>query len=186
MRLERAFEWILWNSRVAVIVAVVASLLVGFGALWVSTVDAFTLLAHMTHYHEASASGIAEAGIAGQDALRSTIVAHVVAVVDGYLLAAIMLIFALGLYELFVSRIDVAEGSEFASRVLLIRSLDDLKDRLAKVVLLMLVVKFFEIAIGVKIERPLDLLYLAVGIALVSTALWLSHGGPAKPKLADH
>lgn len=181
MRLERAFEWILWNSRVAVIVAVVASLLVGLGALWVSTVDAVTLLSHMTHYHEASASGGA-----AQDAERAIIVAHVVAVIDGYLLAAIMLIFALGLYELFVSRIDVAEGSEFASRVLLIRSLDDLKDRLAKVVLLMLVVRFFEIATGVKVERPLDLLYLALGIALVATALWLSHGGPAKPKAAEH
>ena len=74
---------------------------------------------------------------------EGTIVAHVVEVVDGYLLAAIMLIFALGLYELFVSRIEIAEGSEFAERLLLIRSLDDLKDRLAKVVLLILVVKFF-------------------------------------------
>jgi hypothetical protein len=49
-----------------------------------------------------------------------------------------MLIFALGLYELFVSRIEIAEGSEFAERRLLIRSLDDLKDHLAKVVLLKL------------------------------------------------
>lgn len=32
------------------------------------------------------------------------------------------LIFALGLYELFVSRIEIAEGSELASRLLLIRS----------------------------------------------------------------
>ena len=181
MRLERSFEWLLWNSRVLVVVAVIASLAVGIGALWVSTVDAVTLLGHMVHYGESTALSAIE-----QAALRSSIVAHVVGVVDGYLLATIMLIFALGLYELFVSRIEAAEGSEFASRVLLIRSLDDLKDRLAKVVLLMLVVKFFEIAIGVKIERPLDLLYLALGIALVAAALWLSHGGPTKAKGGGH
>jgi uncharacterized membrane protein YqhA len=103
-------------------------------------------------------------------------VAHVVEVVDGYLLAAIMLIFALGLYELFVSRIEIAEGSEFAERLLLIRSLDDLKDRLAKVVLLILVVKFFEYAIALRIDRALDLLWLGLSIALVSAALVLGRG----------
>jgi uncharacterized membrane protein YqhA len=97
-------------------------------------------------------------------------------VVDGYLLATIMLIFALGLYELFVSRIDVAEGSEFASRLLLIRSLDDLTDRLAKVVPLILVVKFFEYALRGDYKEPLHLLYLALGTALVAAAIRLSHG----------
>jgi len=100
---------------------------------------------------------------------------EVVEVVDGYLLATIMLIFALGLYELFVSRIEIAEGSEFASRLLLIRSLDDLKDRLTKVVLVILVVKFFEYALRLEFRTSLDLLWLALGIMLVSAALWLSH-----------
>jgi uncharacterized membrane protein YqhA len=119
---------------------------------------------------------------ASRTELRATVVAHVVEVVDGYLLAAIMLIFALGLYELFVSRIDVAEGSEFAERLLLIRSLDDLKDRLAKVVLLILVVKFFEFALRLTITSALDLLWLGLGILLVAAAVMLTHkGGPAVP-----
>jgi uncharacterized membrane protein YqhA len=100
----------------------------------------------------------------------------VVEVVDGYLVATIMFIFSLGLYELFVSRIDAAEGSEFAQRVLLIRSLDDLKDRLAKLVLLILVVKFFEHALILKYTGPLDLLQLAGGVLLVSLALYFSQG----------
>ena len=95
-----------------------------------------------------------------------------------------VLIFALGLYELFISRIDVAEGSEFAARLLLIRNLDDLKDRLAKVVLLILVVKFFEYALALHVERSLDLLWLGLGIALVATAVLLSHGKPSHGKQA--
>jgi uncharacterized membrane protein YqhA len=168
MKIETAFEKILWGSRLIVLLAVVASLVVAMGMFFVSTVDVVELLGHMAHY----------ASVHGEQrtALRSLVVAQVVEVVDGYLLAAIMLIFSLGLYELFVSRIDVAEGSEFASRLLLIRSLDDLKDRLAKVVLLILVVKFFEYALQLHFQTSLDLLYLAVGILLVSGALYLSHG----------
>ena len=167
MRIEPLFEKVLWYSRLVVLVPVVASLLVSFGMFYVSTVDVGTLAGHILHYH-ASAEG-------ARMEVRSAIVAHVVEVVDGYLLATIMLIFALGLYELFVSRIEIAEGSEFASRLLLIRSLDDLKDRLTKVVLVILVVKFFEYALRLEFRTSLDLLWLALGIMLVSAALWLSH-----------
>jgi uncharacterized membrane protein YqhA len=55
-----------------------------------------------------------------------------VKIVDGYLLAAIRLIFALGLYELFISPIEVANNSELVSGILLIRNLDNLKDHLVR------------------------------------------------------
>ena len=93
--------------------------------------------------------------------MRATTIAHVVGILDGYLLATVLLIFALGLYELFVSKIDEAERSEMGSRVLFIKSLDDLKARLGKVVLMILIVKFFEHALGMHFDRPLDMLYFA-------------------------
>ena len=166
---EKAFESLLWNSRLIVLVAVVASLIVALAMFYISTVDVISLGKHLLHYHDLTLEADARME------LRATVVAHVVEVVDGYLLASIMLIFALGLYELFVNRIDQAEGSEFAARLLLIRSLDDLKDRLAKVVLLILVVKFFEYALALKITAALDLLWLALGIALIAAALLFSH-----------
>jgi uncharacterized membrane protein YqhA len=170
--IQKPFEQLLWGSRLIVLLAVVASLLVAFGMFFVSTVDVVGLVQYMAHYPFTHGAERAE--------LRAGIVAHVVEAVDGYLLAAIMLIFSLGLYELFVSRIDVAEGSEFAERVLLIRSLDDLKDRLGKVVLLILVVKFFEYALHLSFKTPLDLLYLAIGVLLVSAALYLTKGKESK------
>ena len=54
--------------------------------------------------------------------------------------------------------------------------LDDLKDRLAKLVLLILAVKFFEHALILKDTAPLDLLQLAGGVLLVSLALYFSQG----------
>ena len=167
-RVEKAFESLLWNSRLVVLLAVVASLAVAMVMFFVATLDVWHLVTHLGGY--ASLTGDARMEF------RTETIASVVEVVDGYLVATIMLIFSLGLYELFVSRIEVAEGSEFAQRVLLIRSLDDLKDRLAKLVLLILVVKFFEHALTLKYSGPLELLYLAGGVLLVSLALYFSQG----------
>jgi uncharacterized membrane protein YqhA len=152
-----------------VLVAVVASLVAGFAIFFISTVDVVQLLGKIAVYTDPAMSDKA------RDSLRSGILAHIVDAVDGYLLATVMLIFAMGLYELFISKIDAVETSELAERVLLIKNLDDLKDRLAKVVLLMLVVKFFQYALDLKYENPLELLYLAIGILLIAAALYLSH-----------
>ena len=163
------FERLLWQSRLLVLVAVVASLATAVGVLFIATVDVVYLIRDIARY-----GGVGGLDTAARTTLRVDAIGQIVDVVDLYLLAGVMIIFALGLYELFVSRIDVAEQSEFAGRLLLIRSLDDLKDRLAKVILLMLIVKFFQYALRFKYDSPLELLYLAIGIALIGGALYLT------------
>lgn len=165
---EKFVENILWNSRLIVILPVLVGLLLGVGIFVVTTVDSLLLLLHMIGYLDPAMTEEARA------AARLETISETVAIVDGYLLASIMVIFSLGLYELFVNKIDRAEGSEFATRLLLIRSLDDLKDRLANVILLILIVKFFQVALNLKYENPLDLLLLALGIGLLAAALLLS------------
>lgn len=169
MTIERLFEGLLWKSRFLVLVAVVASLVAAVVMTIIASVDVWDLITHLPGYFGYLDP---EARIA----FRNTTVAHVVEIVDGYLLAAILLIFSLGLYELFISDIDAALESKHAKRLLLIRSLDDLKDRLAKVVLLILVVKFFQFAGRLKYDSALELLYLALGTLGVAAALYLSHG----------
>ncbi|CAN8140233.1 conserved membrane hypothetical protein [uncultured Thiomicrorhabdus sp.] len=164
--IERSVEFTLWNSRFVVMVAVVASLLTAFAIFYTTSIDVFYTIAHLTHYHELDDAGRME--------MKAQTVAHVVASVDGFLLGAIMLIFSLGLYELFISKIDVAQGNG-TSKILIINSLDDLKDKLAKVILMILVVMFFEQAIFLKPTGPLELLYYALAIMLVALALFLSH-----------
>ena len=168
---ERFFEGLLWESRFAVLFAVVASLLSSLAVFYMATVDAYYMISHLGEYASSTLD------VAARNELRSTTITHVVEIVDGYLLATVLLIFSLGLYELFISKIDKAEDSETSSNVLLISSLDDLKGRLAKVILMILIVKFFEHAIGMSFSSPLDLLYLAGGISLLGLALYLSHAG---------
>ncbi|HHN73260.1 MAG TPA: YqhA family protein, partial [Thermopetrobacter sp.] len=115
-----------------------------------------------------------ELGESERAILHDQTIKHVVQVIDGYLLATVLLIFALGLYELFISRIDQADTST-SSRILSIRNLDDLKNRLAKVILMILVVKFFDHAISMKFDSSYDMLSFAGGIALIGLALFLTH-----------
>jgi uncharacterized membrane protein YqhA len=168
-KIEHVFETLLWGTRYIVLFAVLASLAAALTMFYITTIDAYIMVTHLGDYSSASLS--AEA----RSLLRAETVTHVVEIVDGYLMATVMLIFALGLYELFIGNIEVAEKSETASNVLIIRDLDDLKARLAKVIMMILIVRFFEYAIKTHFNSALELLYLAAGIALIGVALYLSH-----------
>lgn len=167
--LENLFEGSLWNSRFVIIAAVIGSLLAGFAIFYMATVDVVILLQHALHYADSSLTDEA------RKALHDGTVSHIVEVVDGYLLATVMLIFSLGLYELFISDIDQAHGDRASSKILVINSLDDLKSRLAKVILMIMIVTLFEEAINMHITTPLDLVYLGASISLIALALYLSH-----------
>lgn len=174
MKLENIFQGALWNSRFVILAAVVSSLFSAFAMFYIATIDAFYMIIHLGDYASSDLT------IADRNALRGETVTHVVEIIDGYLLATVLLIFAMGLYELFISPIEEAKGSETASNVLLIDSLDDLKNRLAKVILMILIVKFFEHAIAMHYKTPLDMLYLSGGIALIGLALYLTHASEKK------
>ena len=184
--LEKLFEGVLWNSRFVIIAAVIGSLLAGFAIFYMATVDVLNLFQHAMHYADSDLTEEA------RKALHDSTVSHIVEVVDGYLLAIVMLIFSLGLYELFISDIDQAHGSKSSSKILVINNLDDLKSRLAKVILMILIVTLFEEALNMKLSAPLDLVYLGASIALIALALYLTHAsehgisqGSASEKLLD-
>ena len=176
---ERLFEKALWNGRFVVVIAVVASMAAATAIFYMATVDVVYLVIHMLNYADPSMA------IDVRKALHDETITHVVEVVDGYLLATFMLIFALGMYELFVSDIDEAHGSKTSSKILVIESLDDLKSRLAKVILMILIVTLFEEALKMNLTTPLDLLYLGGAIALVGLALFFTHKAEAHGKDAE-
>jgi uncharacterized membrane protein YqhA len=167
--LERLFEGALWNSRFMVLTAVVGSLLAGVAIFYMATVDVLNLFNHALHYADSSLTPEA------RKALHDATVSHIVEVVDGYLLATVMMIFSLGMYELFISDIDQAHGSKASSKILVINSLDDLKSRLAKVILMIMIVTLFEEALNMHLSTPLDLVYLGAAIALIAIALYFTH-----------
>ena len=160
----KAFEQVLWAVRYIIIVPVAAVAAAAVGVVIVTTMEAVQF----------AGSVPAALGAGAGNGGRIVPLGSVLQMVEGYLLAAILLIFALGLYELFIARIDVADSSENAPRTLIIRSVDDLKERLGRVVLLALVIEFFQQSLRLDYARPIDLLYMALGILLVGAALYLS------------
>jgi uncharacterized membrane protein YqhA len=172
--IENLLEGSLWNSRFVIFLAVLGSLFASFAIFYMATVDVVLLVQHTFHY--------ADAGMADEarKALHDSTVSHIVEVVDGYLLAVVLLIFSLGLYELFISDIDQAHGSKASSKILVINSLDDLKSRLAKVILMIMIVTLFEEAINMHVSQPIDLVYMGASIALIALALYWSHAAEGK------
>lgn len=163
---ELFFERILWFSRLSVIVPVLFSLLLGFGMFYTTTLDAVSLFGAQLSY-----GALDEAA---RSTARVDAIVEVVSIIDKYLLAALLLLFSLGLYELYIGPINAIEKSDFAKRLLLIKSFDDLKDRLANVILLILAVKFFQQALSLKYETVSDLLILAIGTSLIGVSFFLT------------
>jgi uncharacterized membrane protein YqhA len=161
---EKYFEKILWGSRHMVMAAVISSLLLSLLLFVITAIDVAELLTHATDYFVAD--------VDARKTLRTEMVAHTVGAIDGFLLATILLIFSLGLYELFISEINEAKLSGQSAKVLVINSLEDLKAKLAKVILMILVVTFFEVSLSMSFTGTIDLVYFSLGILMVSLALY--------------
>lgn len=105
--------------------------------------------------------------------LQVTLLTSIVSAIDFFLIATVLLIFGVGLYELFISQIDFLERSQ--GNVLLVHSLDQLKTKLVKVILMILIVTFFKYAIHFRYKDVLNLLYLAAGTLLLSLSIYFSN-----------
>ncbi len=100
--------------------------------------------------------------VTGHLRLEQTVVAFI-EVADIFLLAIVLYIMALGLYELFIdSHLPLPEW-------LIVRSLEDLKEKLLGVVVVVFAIFFLGRVI--ESDNAIDLLYMGVGIAAVIASL---------------
>jgi uncharacterized membrane protein YqhA len=114
-KLELFFENFLWNTRYLVLIAVITAVLSAFILFAVGIYEVLHLLL--------------EFGSGGEyKHFYSKVVAVTVASIDIFLIATFLLVFAFGLYELFISKIDPAEKNPLGKRVLVIQNLEDLKN----------------------------------------------------------
>ena len=101
------------------------------------------------------------------------IVGGIIGAVDLYLIGVVMLLFSFGLYELFISDIDAAKDDEGNdNQILAIHSLDQLKDKISKVIVMVLVVGFFQKVGYTEYNGALDMFYFALSITAVSVGLY--------------
>ena len=89
-------------------------------------------------------------------------VVQVLEIVDTFLLGTVLAILAVGLFDLFIAELPTPEW-------LVITDLGDLKGKVSDVIVLLLAIKFLEKLIVTK--EPLDLVWYAIAVALVSGVL---------------
>lgn len=96
--------------------------------------------------------------------------------VDIFLFAMVLIIFGVGIYELFITKIDpVLQKVDGRPSWMQVNNVDDLKSSLGKVILMVLIVTFFKHSIEVEYGNVNDLLKLGIGIVLIAFALFITH-----------
>ena len=161
-RMERVFEKILWSTRYAVILAVVFSVL-GSVALFVlgSYEIMETLFVNLPPL------------IMGETHDHSHMLLKLITAIDLYLIGVVLLIFGFGIYELFISKIDIARADKGIT-ILEIENLDELKNKIIKVIIMVLIVSFFEriLKISQSYNEPIEMLYFAISVFALSLGVY--------------
>ncbi|KAF5749115.1 hypothetical protein HS088_TW04G01077 [Tripterygium wilfordii] len=121
---------------------------------------------------------------------NSKVIILLVEAIDVYLLGTVMLVFGMGLYELFVSNLGpahsqsgkgVPQGSNLFGLFTLkerpqwleIKSVNELKTKVGHVVVMLLLIGFFEKCKKAVIHSPLDLLCFSASVLFCSGCLFL-------------
>lgn len=162
--MKNIFEQIMWQSRNFVILAVIFGLISAIILFVIASIDVFGVIVyvaktylnqlHPPHFHEEVIGGI-------------------IGAVDLYLIAVVMLIFSFGLYELFISKITSADKSGAGENILIITSLDQLKNKIGKVIIMVLIVQFFQKIGSIAFQTPLQMVYFAISVAFLAISLFL-------------
>jgi len=162
--IEKIFEGLLWNSRFFILLAVIFGMIGSIVLFIVASVDVYTVAAdvsniyikhlHPEHFHE-------------------NVVGGLIGAIDLYLIAIVLFLFSFGLYELFISEVDIADKG--SSKILEISTLDELKDKIAKVIVMVLIVSFFQRVLRTSYNGGLEMLYFALSILALSIGLYYLH-----------
>ncbi|XP_042034828.1 uncharacterized protein LOC121781178 [Salvia splendens] len=121
---------------------------------------------------------------------RGRVISSLVEATDVYLLGTVMLVFGMGLYELFISNLDKAKSTPDGSstyrsnlfglftlkerpRWLEIKTVNELKTKLGHVIVMLLLIGFFDKSKRAVIQSPLDLLCFSASVLLCSGCLFL-------------
>lgn len=152
-------------TRYLIIIAVAATLLAATALLVFGAIETVVVLYHVIETLDFSSK------------MAKTLLLSFIEIVDIFLLATVLYIIALGLYELFI------DDTVPVPRWLEIHTLDDLKDKLIGVVVVVLGVGF--LGQFVSWDGQTNLLVSGGGAALVIAALtWFLNAKPKKSKAA--
>ena len=160
--MSKKLEKILWNFRYITLLAVFLSILSAFTLIVIGSWDIIEAIIFYNPIFDDSISN------------NNNLLFKIISAIDLFLIGIVLLIFGFGIYELFVSEIDFA-NAKFTESTLKIRDLDQLKNKIIKVVIIVLIVKFFEkvLKFSENFTTPIDILYLGLSILAICFGYYL-------------
>lgn len=158
-KIEYLFEAFIWNFRFFIIAPVIFSLLSALRFIIIGTVDIWAGLTYPFDVQDPE----------GEATVK--IVAYIIGGIDYYLIGIVLLIFAFGIYELFISEIDIRHEDD--STILQSETLEDLKGKLVNVIVVALIVSLFKRMLNLEIQQVSDVVYIALAILLISISQYL-------------
>jgi len=161
----KLFEKIIWYSRLIIVVPVIAGIISAIVMVILGTTAVYRDLIQLPRMFQQPFT--AHYG--------HLFVLHIISAVDAYLMATVLLIFSIGLYELFVRKIEEGKRHPNTARVLVIQNLDQLKEKIAKLIIMVLIITYFKSVVGFEYNNVWELLYLSIGILLISLAIFFTH-----------
>ncbi len=156
------FEKLLWSVRYITILAVILSIIAAFTLIILGSWDIIEAVIFYNPLFDESISN------------NNDLLFKIISAIDLFLIGIVLLIFGFGIYELFVSEIDFA-NAKFTESTLKIRDLDQLKNKIIKVVIIVLIVKFFEkvLKFSENFTTPMDILYFGLSILSICIGYYL-------------
>ncbi len=163
--LENFVEQGLWLLRFISIVPVIFSILSVFMLFILGSMEVLGSLQALLHLNE------------DPEKMLPKIMAGILGGIDVYLIGIVMILFAYGIYELFISKIDVGRQEDTEVKLLTITSLDQLKEKILKVIIMVMIVGFFKRLIELEVKTSTDLLIMAISILLIAGSAYLMKAG---------
>ncbi len=158
--IEKIFEAGLWSSRFITLLAVIFGVIGAVILFVIASADIYHVLIVSYNHFFAGAH---------LDGFHVQVVSEIIGAVDLYLIGIVLLIFGFGVYELFISEIDIVKDN---GKILSIANLDQLKDKIAKVIVMVLIVNFFQRVLHTNYDGALEMLYFAVSIMGLAIGLY--------------
>ncbi len=162
MKFEHYFEKILWNLRYVVVLSVILSILASITLFFIGSWDIVYSIIYQNPLFNANITN------------NNDLLFKIISSIDLFLIGIVLLIFGFGVYELFISEIDFAKG-KIADSTLKINSLDQLKNKIIKVIIIVLIVKFFEkiLKLTPNFSSPNDILVFSLSILAICIGYFL-------------
>lgn len=171
MKSINVFESIIWRSRKFIYIAVVTGLI---ASLMMIIVGAITVLWDISHFMGIFSLNTTDTQF---EHIQKILTINAVSAMDVFLIATVLYIFSIALYEIFVRKMKSISSADEASHdtsELVVKSLDELKEKLVKVILIVLVVTFFKSAISMEYKTVYDLLCFSLAVLVIAFAIFLS------------